>query len=157
MRSLRHVNKQRIVNGGYSHSTRVSGYIFFFFLAHKLIQPDALETHQTYRTIMIPQTIHTLVTAASPPREDFKDPTTLQHRTQTIGVFTMMFTLIIVVLLVAFVGFMLWNSVIAGAGKDDSGLFTFAKKANSYWQILGLFLFSSLFFGGCCPTGAPVS
>lgn len=103
---------------------------------------------------MIPQTIHTIVSASVPSREDFKDPNALQHHTQTVGVFTMLLTLVLVVLFVAFVGFMLWNSVIAGASKDDTGLFTFAKKADSYWQILGLFLFTSLFFGGCCPASA---
>ena len=104
---------------------------------------------------MIPQTIHTLVSAATPAREDFKDPVAFQQRTQSLGVFTMLLTFVLVVLLVTFIGYMLWNTVIAGAGKDDTGLFTFAKKADSYWQVLGLFLFSSLFFGGCCPAPAP--
>ena len=104
---------------------------------------------------MIPQTIHSLVSAATPSREDFKDNTAYHNHTQSISVFTMLLTLVLVVVLVTFIGYVLWNNVIAGADKNDTGLFTFAKKAASFWQILGLFLFTSLFVGGCCP--APVS
>ena len=104
---------------------------------------------------MIPQTIHSLVSAATPSREDFKDNTAYHNHTQSISVFTMLLTLVLVVVLVTFIGYVLWNNVIAGADKNDTGLFTFAKKADSFWQILGLFLFTSLFVGGCCP--APVS
>lgn len=100
---------------------------------------------------MIPQTIHTLVSAATPSREDFNSNVSFQRYSQSTGVFTMLLTLVIVVLLVSYIGYLLWNSVIAGAAKDDTGLFTFAKKAESFWQILGLFLFTSLFLGGCCP------
>ena len=100
---------------------------------------------------MIPQTIHTLVSASTPSREDFNNSTSLQQHTQSVGVITMLLTLVILILLVSFIGFLLWNSVIAGAAKDDTGLFTFAKKAESFWQILGLFIFTSLFIGGCCP------
>ena len=100
---------------------------------------------------MIPQTIHALVSAAAPSREDFENVSEYQSKTKGVGVITILITLVIMIFLVAYIGFLLWNAVIAGAGKDDTGLFTFAKKAESIWEILGLFVFTSLFVGGCCP------
>jgi uncharacterized membrane protein len=105
---------------------------------------------------MIPQTIHALVSTTTPSREDFEDVYSYQSKTRGVSALAMLITLVIVILLVSFIGYMLWNVVIAGADKDDTGLFTFAKKADSMWQILGLFVFTSLFVGGCCPV-TPVS
>jgi hypothetical protein len=107
---------------------------------------------------MIPQTIHTLVNCASPAREDFVS--TGGHSVANMSgwaVASMLITLIIIILFVTFIGYFLWNAVVAGAGKNDTGLFTCVKRADSMWQILGLFIVTSLFFGGCCPNGAGAS
>jgi len=55
-------------------------------------------------------------------------------------------TFIIILIILAFVGMVLWNYVVAGADKG-SGILTFAKPANSVWQILGLYILISLLFG----------
>ena len=107
--------------------------------------------------IMIPQTIQTLVQCARPSREDFVDS---DSAAQISGwsVAAMLITLIIIIIFVTFVGYYLWNSVVAGAGKNDTGLFTCVRRADSMWQILGLWILISLFFGGCCatPQGMPM-
>jgi O-antigen ligase len=46
-------------------------------------------------------------------------------------------TLVIMIILMGFVGKWLWNSVVVD-------LFSFAKPARSFWQIVGLMLFLSL-------------
>ena len=38
--------------------------------------------------------------------------------------------------------------MVAGAGKNDTGLFTIVKRADSMWQILGLYIVIALLFGG---------
>ena len=106
---------------------------------------------------MIPQTIHTIVSAATPSREDFassSSPSTSSTGTKfsAMNVAIMLITFIILLLLLSFIGYYLWNYVVAGADKGDTGLFTFARKADSIWQIIGLFILTSIFFGGCCPT-----
>lgn len=106
---------------------------------------------------MIPQTIQTLVQCARPSREDFVDgDSTAQISGWSVA--AMLITLIIIILFVTFVGYYLWNSVVAGAGKNDKGLFTCVRRADSMWQILGLWILISLFFGGCCatPQGMPM-
>lgn len=100
---------------------------------------------------MIPQTIQSIVQCARPSREDFVAGSSEQSMAGW-SIAAMLITLIIVILFVTFVGFYLWNSVIAGAGKKDPGLFSCIKKADSMWQILGLWIIISLFFGGCCTT-----
>lgn len=55
-------------------------------------------------------------------------------------------TFIVILIILAFVGMVLWNYVVAGADKG-SGILTFAKPANSVWQILGLYILVSLLFG----------
>ncbi len=49
-------------------------------------------------------------------------------------------TFVIALIILSLIGKLLWNGVI-------TQLFTFAKPANSYLQILGLFVFTSLM---CC-------
>ena len=46
---------------------------------------------------------------------------------------------IIALIILAFIGKLLWNGVIVD-------LFSFAKPARTYWQILGLFIFTSLLY-----------
>ena len=46
---------------------------------------------------------------------------------------------VIALIILAFVGKLLWNGVIVD-------LFSIAKPARSYWQILGLFVFTSLLY-----------
>lgn len=55
-------------------------------------------------------------------------------------------TLFVVLLILSFVGQMLWNAFIAGAG-GGSGLLTVARPATSVWQILGLYIFVGLLCG----------
>lgn len=98
---------------------------------------------------MIPQTIQSIVQCARPSREDFVAGTSDQSMAGW-SIAAMIITLIIVILFVTFVGFYLWNSVVAGADKKDTGLFTCIRKVDSMWQILGLWIIISLFFGGCC-------
>ena len=100
---------------------------------------------------MIPQTIHTIVNSARPPREDFVSTRAAAASYYEWTIATMLITLVITILFVTFIGFYLWNAVVAGAGKNDTGLFTCVKRATSMWQILGLFIVASLFFGGCHP------
>ena len=106
---------------------------------------------------MIPQTIHTIVSAATPSREDFapasySSPTSSSDtKFSAMNVAVMLITFIILLLLLSLIGYYLWNYVVAGADKGDTGLFTFARKADSIWQIIGLFILTSIFFGGCCP------
>lgn len=104
---------------------------------------------------MIPQTIHSIINTVRPAREDFVSAEASAQAMSGWSVLAMVITLIIIILIVVFIGFYLWNEVVAGAGKNDTGLFTFAKRADSMWQILGLFILVSLFFGGCCPMQTP--
>ena len=50
---------------------------------------------------------------------------------------TRLLTLVLVVLILAFIGKFLWNEVVVD-------LFSFAKPARSVWQILGLMIFIGL-------------
>ena len=102
---------------------------------------------------MLSQTIQNLVAISAPTREDFYDASSSTH-TKFHQVAIALIALIIIIILVTVIGYYLWNCVIAGAGKSP-GLFTFAKPAKSMWEIFGLFIFSSLFIGGCCPITSP--
>ena len=104
---------------------------------------------------MIPQTVHALVNCASPAREDFVSTGSTAANMSGWALTSMLITLIITILFVTFIGYYLWNEVVAGAGKNDTGLFTCVRRADSMWQILGLFVVISLFFGGCCPAASP--
>ena len=55
-------------------------------------------------------------------------------------------TLFVILIIISFVGQFLWNAFIVGSG-SNSGLLTFARPATSVWQILGLYIFVSLFVG----------
>ena len=55
--------------------------------------------------------------------------------------------LILVILVLAFVGQLLWNRFIAGANNGD-GTLTCAKKLENFWEILGIYLLVQLLFGG---------
>jgi hypothetical protein len=108
---------------------------------------------------MIPQTIYSLVKAASPSREDFESGSPFAHHAHVLrssgsNAILMVVTFVLTLLLLSMIGYYLWNNVVAGADRGDTGLFTFAKKANSVWQIIGLFLLMSLFSGGCCATNS---
>lgn len=52
-------------------------------------------------------------------------------------------TLFVVLIVISFVGQFLWNAFIAG----NNGIISFARPATSVWQILGLYIFVSLFVG----------
>lgn len=56
-----------------------------------------------------------------------------------IGLAASLITFIIALVILAFIGKLLWNGVIVD-------LFSFAKPARSYWQIIGLFIFVSLLY-----------
>ena len=49
----------------------------------------------------------------------------------------MIVAFVLAVVILAFIGKLLWNNIV-------TELFTFAKPARSFWQILGLMLFLSL-------------
>ena len=123
--------------------------LLYFYIAY-----DITNTYPLLRPIMIPQTIHTLISAATPSREDFYSPNGKPNANSMNGmhIATMLITFVILILLLSMIGFYLWNSVVAGAGKNDTGLITCARQADSVWQIIGLFILTSILFGGCCPT-----
>ena len=100
---------------------------------------------------MIAQTVCSIVNTAQPSREDFNNPMAMSAGNAGWNAATMLITLIIMIVIVALVGYWLWNTCVAGAGKNDTGLFTFAKRADNVWQILGLFILLSLLCGSCCP------
>ncbi len=56
-----------------------------------------------------------------------------------IGFAASLISFIIALIILAFIGKLLWNGVIVD-------LFSFAKPARTYWQILGLFVFTSLLY-----------
>ena len=87
---------------------------------------------------MISQTIQNLVAISAPTHEDFYGASSTSTKSQHVAI--ALISLIIIIILVTVIGYYLWNSVIAGAGKSP-GLFTFAKPANSMWEIFGLFIF----------------
>lgn len=107
---------------------------------------------------MITSTIHSIVASAQPAREDFyaadgSSPTALNNGW---AMAVALITLVIIILLLSLIGKYLWNSCVCGAGSGP-GLFTFAKRADNIWQILGLYILASLMFGGCvcAPPASP--
>lgn len=54
--------------------------------------------------------------------------------------------LFLILLLLSWIGQLLWNSFIAGAN-GSTGLITVARPADNVWQILGLYIFVSLICG----------
>lgn len=99
---------------------------------------------------MITSTIHSIVASTQPSREDFyaADTTSPSSMNNGWAVAVALITLVIIILLLSLIGKYLWNSCVSGAGSGP-GLFTFAKKADNIWQILGLYILASLMFGGC--------
>ena len=102
---------------------------------------------------MLTTAVHSLVSQARPSHEDFYSSmdgndaaAAFAHQSGWTAA-SVFITLIIVILLLSFIGLYLWNEVVAGSGKG-TGLFTFAKPADSIWQILGLYVIMSLLFGG---------
>jgi len=94
---------------------------------------------------MISKVINNLVSIASPNRsEHFNGETSTAYKVATFLISLITFLVVIVIL--GLVGQFLWNVSVAGDGKG-SGLFTFAKKADNIWQILGLYLLLGLLFG----------
>lgn len=55
-------------------------------------------------------------------------------------------TFVVVILILSVVGKYLWNAVLAG-DTEGTGLLTVARKADTIWQILGLYILSALLFG----------
>lgn len=100
---------------------------------------------------MITSTIHSIVASAQPAREDFYAADGASSPTKLNSGWAMavaLITLVIIILLLSLIGKYLWNSCVCGAGSGP-GLFTFAKRADNIWQILGLYILASLMFGGC--------
>ena len=97
---------------------------------------------------MITSTIHSIVASVQPAREDFYSADSLTTVNNGWGMAVALITLVIIILLLSLIGKYLWNSCVCGAGSGP-GLFTFAKRANNIWQILGLYILASLMFGGC--------
>jgi hypothetical protein len=61
-----------------------------------------------------------------------------EHRRNTyVNFLATVFAFIISILLLAFIGKYLWNNVIVD-------LFTFAKPAKSFWQMIGLMIFIAI-------------
>ena len=99
---------------------------------------------------MITSTIHSIVASTQPSREDFyaADSTSSPSMNNGWAIAVSLITLVVIILLLSLIGKYLWNSCVSGAGAGP-GLFTFAKKADNIWQILGLYILASLMFGGC--------
>ena len=95
---------------------------------------------------MITQVIKNIVLSAD-TREDFDNNNKGGSMTKRgMELAASIVVLIVVILIISFVGRYLWNEVIAGSG-NNKGLLTFARKADSIWQILGLYILTSLIFG----------
>ena len=102
-------------------------------------------------SVMITSTIHSIVASAQPAREDFYAADGASSPAKLNSGWAMavaLITLVIIILLLSLIGKYLWNSCVCGAGSGP-GLFTFAKRADNIWQILGLYILASLMFGGC--------
>jgi hypothetical protein len=56
-----------------------------------------------------------------------------------VGFAAQLIAFVLALVILSLVGKLLWNGVIVD-------LFSFAKPARSYWQILGLFVFTSLLY-----------
>jgi len=69
--------------------------------------------------------------------EGFADTPTVRKREVYTDTLAVLLAFVVAAVVLAFVGKLLWNSVIVD-------LFEFAKPARSFWQILGLMVFVSL-------------
>jgi hypothetical protein len=80
-----------------------------------------------------------LISAASKATvEGFVGMNSSEHRRDTyVDFLSMVLAFFIALVIIAFIGKYLWNNVIVD-------LFSFAKPARSFWQIIGLMFFISL-------------
>ena len=93
---------------------------------------------------MITQVIKNIVLSAD-TREDF-DNNKGHTAKRGMELAASIVVMIVVILIISVVGKYLWNEVVAGNG-NSKGLLTFAREAKSIWQILGLYILTSLMFG----------
>lgn len=75
--------------------------------------------------------------AARAAVEGFSDTPPVRKREVYADTIAVLLSFVIALVILAFVGKLLWNNVIVD-------LFEFAKPAKSFWQILGLMVFVSL-------------
>jgi hypothetical protein len=72
--------------------------------------------------------------------EGFVNPEdSVGRRNAYVGFAASLISFVIALIILAFIGKLLWNGVIVD-------LLSIAKPARSYWQILGLFVFTSLLY-----------
>lgn len=76
-------------------------------------------------------------TAARVAVEGFADSTPAQKKEVYADSLAMILAFVVSLVILAFVGKLLWNSTIVS-------LFSFAKPATSFWQIIGLMFFIAL-------------
>ena len=69
--------------------------------------------------------------------EGFSDTSPVQKREVYANSVSILLAFTIAFVILAFIGKLLWNNVVVD-------LFTFAKPAKSFWQIIGLMIFISL-------------
>lgn len=55
----------------------------------------------------------------------------------------------VLIVIIAFIGKLLWNSFLAGSGKDAEGFFTFIKPLPTLWHAIAVYVTIGLFFGSC--------
>jgi len=95
---------------------------------------------------MISKVIQNIV-LSSDAREDFDSD---RSRTNTsrrgMELAAAIVTFVVIILFISVIGRYLWNEVVAGASASSKGLITIAREATSIWQILGLYILSSLLF-----------
>jgi hypothetical protein len=106
---------------------------------------------------VINRIVHTAAASAQSPQENFRlndainkisdnQATSLSPNVGGVELIAAVVTLFVVLLILSFVGQLLWNAFIAGTA-GNSGLITIARPASSVWQILGLYIFVALLFG----------
>jgi hypothetical protein len=78
-----------------------------------------------------------LTSATRAGLEGFVNPDSAAMKESSVEFVSVLLSFVIALVILAFIGKLLWNSVIVD-------LFTFARPAKSFWQILGLYLFTSL-------------
>lgn len=97
---------------------------------------------------MLTQVIKRMVLSAD-TREDFNGEsrnTSMLSSKRGMELAAAIVTFVVVILILSVVGKYLWNAVLAGES-DGQGLLTVARKADTIWQILGLYILSALLFG----------
>ena len=80
-------------------------------------------------------------------KEDFHHEQDRQRSLSTELIKFIVFFILIVI--VAFMGKLLWNSFLAGSGKDAEGFFTFIKPLPTLWHAIAVYVSVGLFFGSC--------